>query len=184
MVDEWNWPRAGLLAALFLLAFFPVLWSAAGLAFALVYLLLPVYLIHEFEEHHDDGFRRFFNDHLADGREMLTRPGAFWTNAVAIWMLFAAAILVAYYVDIGIGLIVVAVVLSNATVHVVGVLAWGGYNPGLTTALLLFVPLGVWATLEIGAAGDIGVGWYVIAFALGVAVHVAIVVSLKLRQGQ
>ncbi len=182
LIDEWNWPQAGLLAAVFLLLLFPVICDAAGLAFALVYVLLPIYMVHQFEEHHDDGFRRYFNERLGHGRELLTRPQAFWTNALAIWALFAAAIGLAYFADIGFGLIVVFAVAANALVHLAGAIAWRGYNPGLTTAVLLFIPLSVWAAVEVGDTGEVSAGWYAAGIAVGVGLHVALVLYLKAHQ--
>ena len=46
LIEDWQWPYAGAVTAGFLLVLFPLLWSAAGLALALVFLQLPVYLIH------------------------------------------------------------------------------------------------------------------------------------------
>jgi hypothetical protein len=67
-----NWMYAGFLAGLFLLAIAPVLAAPVGLPLLLVYLLLPVYVLHQCGEHYDDRFRKFVNDLLAGGWEVLS----------------------------------------------------------------------------------------------------------------
>ena len=53
MRSDWflhNWMYAGFLAGLFLLAVAPVFAAAVGLPLLLVYLQLPVYMLHQLEE--------------------------------------------------------------------------------------------------------------------------------------
>lgn len=57
LVDEWQWPYAGALVAVFLLALLPLWWDATDTALALVYAALPLYMLHQLEEHAGDRFR-------------------------------------------------------------------------------------------------------------------------------
>lgn len=51
---ERNWHYAGGVAAAILLILFPVWLRSTSLGLALVYLQLPLYMLHQIEEHHDD----------------------------------------------------------------------------------------------------------------------------------
>lgn len=51
-----NWPFAGTVVALFLMALLPLVASVWRLALVPVYLLLITYLLHQIEEHYDDRF--------------------------------------------------------------------------------------------------------------------------------
>jgi hypothetical protein len=47
-----------------------------------------------------------------------------------------------FFVNPGFGLIAVYLAVVNAVVHLVAAVALRAYNPGLWTAILLFLPLG------------------------------------------
>jgi hypothetical protein len=173
-----NWPYAGLTACLFLLLMTPLLWSSWSGAMLLVYLQLPLYMIHQVEEHHRDRFRAFVNRHMAGGRDALTTEGVVIINLGGVWAVDLVALYLAYFVRPGLGLIAVYLPIVNGLVHVAG---WAGlreYNPGLVSAVTLLLPAGA-------------AGWWLLvregctmadhAWGLGVAIaiHVAIVVSVR-----
>lgn len=174
LIDDWQWPYAGTLAAVFLLALVPVLWSVGSLALALVLLQLPVYMIHQLEEHADDRFRRYVNATLGRGRTVLERGLTFWVNALCVWALCVLALLLAVFVDLGLGLIAVYLTAFNAFTHVAAALASRAYNPGLWTALALFVPASAAGTYELVVAADPGVGIQLAAIGTAVGLHVAL----------
>ncbi len=181
LVDEWQWPYAGALASVFLLALLPLVWDAEGAALALVYVQLPVYMLHQLEEHAGDRFRTYLNRVVAGGREALTPVATFWINVVGVWALDLVALYLARYVELALGLIAVYLTAVNAVVHVATALARREYNPGLLTAVFLFVPLSAWAAVEVSSAS--GASWGFEALGLGVAVagHAAILVGLRVR---
>lgn len=181
LVSDWEWPYAGALAASFLLALLPIVWSAAGAAAALIFVQLPVYMLHQLEEHGDDRFRRFVNARIGEGRELLTPGLTFAINLIFVWVLFVAAFLLAYYVDPGLGLIAVYTTGVNAVVHLLAAAVGRGYNPGLITAAALFVPLTVWAALEVGSAYDIGLAVQMLALGVAIGGHLVVVAAIGLR---
>jgi Na+-translocating ferredoxin:NAD+ oxidoreductase RnfE subunit len=83
--------------------------------------------------------------------------------------------------NIGWGLSVVYLVLVNAVAHIVAAVLWREYNPGLWTALALFVPLGTLALLEVGRVP--GVQWihHLAGLAVGIGIHAAIVIYTRGR---
>ena len=150
MRNDWflhNWMYAGFLAGLFLLAIAPIFAAAVGLPLLLVYLQLPVYMLHQLEEHYDDRFRKFVNDLLAGGREVLSTPAVVVVNVVGVWVVILIALYLARFVGLGLGLIAIYLTLVNALVHVVGAVVQRRYNPGLATAVVLFLPVGIWGLM-------------------------------------
>lgn len=181
LVDEWRWPYAGALAACFLLVVFPVLWSAEGLALALVFLQLPVYLLHQLEEHAGDLFRRYVNARLGQGREVLGRPLTFSINALCVWVPFCVALLLAVYVDLGLGLIAVYLSAANALAHVAATLASRAYNPGLCTAVGLLAPASAAGAYEVGAAVGPSLAVQLLAAGIAIGAHVALIALILAR---
>lgn len=73
-----------------------------------------------------------------------------------------------------IGLTLFSVISTNGVVHIVGALAAGTYNPGLLTAVLIFVPLSVWAGYALFGKGGLSCTAMAFLVALGVAAHAAL----------
>jgi hypothetical protein len=175
-----EWPYAALFSAGFLLLLLPFI-GALGLPLALIYLQLPLYMIHQFEEHDRDRFRTFANQVIGGGKEAFTPGAIFFINSVGVWGVDLLALYLAFYVDLAFGLIAIYLPLVNAVTHITMCVALRRYNPGLWTAALLFLPLGGWAVAVVSAASQ--ASWSTQACALGGAVllHVAIMVYVRAR---
>lgn len=169
------WVYGGFLAAFLLLGLLPTLSHFRDLALILVYLQLPVYMIHQLEEHDDDQFRRFVNQLIGGGREVLSGAAVFMINVPGVWGVNLLSILLAFGVDIGFGLIGVYLTLINALVHVLQAIRLRRYNPGLVTALILFLPLGGAALWAIAMTGKVTPGYHLLGLGSAVAIHLAIV---------
>jgi uncharacterized protein with HXXEE motif len=185
MSKDWfdrNWMYAGGIAGLFLLGLVPLLVGGWGLPQLLVYLQLVIYLFHQIEEHHLDRFRKFVNDHVAGGLPALTTPAVVFINVPGVWGVNLLALYLAYFVNIGLGLIAVYLTLVNAVAHVVSTVVLRCYNPGLITALVLFVPVGTWALVVISRVPGVTATYHVIGLAVAVLIHAAIIVHVKQRQ--
>ncbi len=188
LIDRWQWPAAALTTAFFLLAVLPVFYSLSGLALTLVFAQLPAYMIHQFEEHHDDCFCRYVNRLLAGGRIALTPAAAFWINSLGVWGVDIAALFLARFVSLGLGLIAVDLALVNGALHVATAAIRREYNPGTATALAIFLPLGTWTYAVLLAAGATA-GEQVVAIAIALAIHIGVVAYVRrrvaaLRQGR
>ena len=145
LVGRWQWPAAALFAGLFLLAVAPAV-LAAGPLVLVVYLQLPAYLVHQYEEHAGDRFRLYVNRVIGGGREALTPVATFWINALGVWAVDLVALYLAVFLDPALGLIAAYLPVVNAVGHVGPAAARREYNPGLGTALVLFLPLGGYGT--------------------------------------
>ncbi len=175
-----EWPYATLFAAGFLLAMTPFL-ERAGLPFLLIWLQLPIYMVHQFEEHDQDRFRKFANQVVAGGREAFTPAAIFVINSAGVWGVDLLAIYLAYYVNPAFGLAAIYLALVNAAGHVLAALVLRRYNPGLWTALALFLPLGGWALVVVSAASHASWQVHALALAAAVAIHALILIYIKLR---
>lgn len=174
---------AGFMAAGFL-ALAPLLHRLLPLPLLLIFLHSPAYMIHQVEEHAGDRFRRFVNSRMCRGLDVLRPVDVLVINLPLVWGLNLAALYCGWAWGAGYGLVAPYAVLVNGVVHVVAAVRLRGYNPGLATAVLVFLPLG---TLTLWVAGGSAAQHL---FALGVAVllHAAIVAHMgwrlvRLRRG-
>lgn len=175
-----EWPYAVLFTAAFLLALAPF-FGVLGLPLLLVYLQLPLYMVHQFEEHRQDRFRTFFNGVIGGGREALTPGAVFVINSIGVWGVDLASLYLAGSAGLGWGLVAVYLTLINAVAHIVMAVALRRYNPGLLTAVFVFLPAGVWALVVVSAAS--GASWQVHALVAGaiILLHVLLLAWVRMR---
>jgi len=168
------WVYGGFLAGILLLLLLPAFardWSAALLG---VFVQLPVYMLHQYEEHDNDRFRLFVNRMM--GKDVLSHQAVFIINVPGVWGVNAASFLFAFYVSIGYGLIGIYLTLVNAVTHVVVALVSRSYNPGLGTAVLLFLPAGVFGLRAMQGMDEVRWQHHLLGLLIAVGIHVAIVV--------
>lgn len=175
------WMYGGFLAGVMILALMPLLASCWSPTFTAIFVLLPIYMLHQYEEHDGDRFRLYVNRTVGNGTEMLTPAAVFVINIGAVWILDVAVIYLAWTVDPGLGLIAVYLMLINAIVHIVGAIRSRSYNPGLVTAVILFLPFGGYAWWCVQVSGAPTTLEHIIGLSIGLAVH-AIIVGYAIRR--
>lgn len=174
----YSWVYGGALAAILILLLAPLWtknWSAPLIA---TFLLLPAYMIHQYEEHDGDRFRIFFNETIGKGYDVLSPLAVFITNVPGVWGVIAASLYAAVGFNLGWALVAVYLVLVNALVHIVHAVIFRRYNPGLATALTMFLPLGgltLWLIQQSGAASP---AYHAIGILVAVAIHAAILLHV------
>ena len=174
-----NWVYGGFTAGLLLLLLAPLITSAWPPVLTATFLHLPVYMVHQYEEHDNDRFRLFFNATIGKGKNVLSPTAVFITNVPGVWGVIALSLYLTFAINAGFSLIAVYLVVVNAFVHVVHAFIFRSYNPGLGTALLLFVPLSVYSLREVQTAG---VGMPVLhatGFLIAVGIHAAILIHVR-----
>ncbi|MBI1170529.1 HXXEE domain-containing protein [bacterium] len=164
-----NWVYGGTLAGLVLLALTPVLAAGWGADQLCAFLCLPAYMIHQYEEHDDDRFRRFVGQ-ITGFAEALSKADVFWINVVGVWAVMAAILWASLRLDPGWGAAAGWFLLVNALAHIGQAIALRRPNPGLWTSIVLFVPLGL-ATVVLSPARPVQ---HALAILLVVALHAAI----------
>lgn len=153
----------------------------------LVWAATAAYLLHQFEEHGVDarGAAYAFRAELCGivgypDAAVCPAPEAFITavNLPLVWLAGPiAALLARRWPAMAVGYLGVPAV--NALVHLGPALAGGGYNPGLLTAVLLFLPLSFQAVRLALSRPDLGWRVAVGALAGGVVAHAVLMLSLK-----
>ena len=181
LVGKWQWPYAALFAAAFLAALAPFVFRYAGIPLGLVYLQLPIYMLHQYEEHAGDRFRLWVNNMLGHGQEVLTPIATFWINSLLVWVLDFVALYLACFVNLSLGLIAIYLPMLNAWGHIIPALIKKQYNPGLATSVIVFLPVGIFSTYLVSrAAGSV---WqdHLLALGVAVAVHATIIAHVRRR---
>jgi Protein of unknown function with HXXEE motif len=174
-----NWVYGGFLAAFLLLGLVPLFCGTWPLALTWVFLLMPVYMLHQLEEHDADRFRLFVNQLFGDGAEVLSKGAVFIVNVPGVWGVNLAATLLAFFCDIGFGLISVYLMLVNAVAHIGQGILLRRYNPGLATSILLFLPAAGVTWGEIAATGHATAGFHALGLGSAIVIHIAIVAWVK-----
>lgn len=181
LVADWNWPAAGLVAAGMLGAVLPAFWILGGLAVVLVAAQLPAYLVHQAEEHLGDRFRASVN--AMAGCEALSKPATFWINVLGVWAVDLVSLVLMVSVGPAWGLLAAYLTLVNAAVHIVVAAKQRRPNPGLVTAVVLFLPLGSAAVVAVSRCPGVTLAMHFLAVGFVVLVHAAIVGWVLFRRG-
>ena len=172
-----HWVYGGFLAGLLLLALAPIFADTLKWAEFLTFLTLPAYMLHQFEEHENDRFRRFFNAEIGKGREVLTIADVFVINVPGVWGVLAITIWLNQTVGLGWGLIAFYAILINALAHIGQAAAIRRSNPGLWTAILIFLPLGIAGLVLLSPLAS--VSQQLVSLSLAILIHVLIIARVR-----
>ncbi|MEM8813773.1 MAG: HXXEE domain-containing protein [Pseudomonadota bacterium] len=152
--------------------------------------LFIAYIVHQFEEHWVDVFGRvyafkpYLNAVLLDRLSApegavgpLSDAGVFVINTSLVWLVAAIAILRAPG-HVFPALCMASIVVVNAVSHTGTAIAAAGYNPGLLTAVVLFLPLGLTLYVWIIRSGIAGVGEVGASLLWGFLAHVVMIAGM------
>src|SRR5215831_10582970 len=154
------------------------------------WLLLIAYLLHQFEEHgvdllgRSDYFISYARNLIGELRPeagfVLTPLSIYRTNTLVVWLPFLIAVWGGRRF-IWPGLAVAGLLLANGVFHISVALWREEYNPGLGSAIVLFVPVGLLYFRFVRQ--HCGIGWPGIASGVlfGVAAHVALLLVIRLN---
>jgi hypothetical protein len=87
----------------------------------------------------------------------------------------------ARFVGLGLGLIAIYLTLVNALVHIVQAAVQRRYNPGLATAVALFLPVGIWGLMVVSATPGVTTTHHVVGLVCAILIQVAIIAYIKQR---
>jgi hypothetical protein len=153
----------------------------------LVCLMLPVYMVHQFEEHGIDLFGRRY--HLINDLCRTLGHSELAGCPVSPALLFAvncgggvwipALIAIAWRRrNVMVGACTLGIPLVNVAAHIESTVARGAYNSGLATALVLFVPMCAWTLKQLWSGGILDGKRLAAVVASGVAVHALLMGSV------
>ena len=178
------WVYGGFPAGIMLLILLTIFASGWPLVLTAAFLQLPVYMLRQFEEHDDDRFRRYFNAILGDGHEVLS-PAAVWiVNVPVVWGVYVVSLFLAWTVDPGFGLIGIYLPLVNAIMHIHQAVRSRSYNPGLVTAVVLFLPVSAFGIWAIHRAHHGTFTYHLVGLGVTVLIHAALMVYVRARRAR
>ncbi len=174
-----NWVYGGFLMGLMLLVLSPLLVNQWDELSILALLCLPAYAVHQYEEHDADRFRIFVNAQMGGGKEALTIADVFWINTLGVWGYLAIVLWAARVVSSGWAMAAAFLLLVNGLAHITQFATLRRYNPGLASAIVLFIPLSA-AMLWIGISSTSS--WQLaLSLAAALLVHALILVRVKMN---
>jgi hypothetical protein len=169
----------GALAGFLLLLLTPVLTSGWPLIPTLCFIHLPVYMMHQYEEHDQDRFRQFFNTSIGKGNDVLSPLAVFITNVPGVWGILGLALYGTIWSNPACVLFSSYLILVNAFVHIVHAVLFKRYNPGLATAIALFIPLGLFTIFTLSELEQGNVRQHLLALISAIGIHAAILLHVK-----
>lgn len=173
-----HWLGAGMVLLVALLFLLPLVIMRFSGAEMISVLALILYLIHQIEEHVGDRFRFYINETMGDGQMLLSPRGVMLINVVLVWLVFGISMLAtAFYAEES-ALVPVYLMLVNAVVHSAFAAKRREVNPGLYSAVSLFLPF---CLASLWWFGPLPTAHWV---ALGLAVlgHIGIIIPLALKK--
>jgi hypothetical protein len=174
-----NWAKASLPLAIVLFIISPFIYLGIDLAAFLVFLTLPFYMLHQYEEHADGQFKAFVTKNVGRGREVLSDRAIFLVNVLFVWLVTLVILYLCVYVNIVWGLLSGYLMVFNGIVHIVTSIRMRRYNPGLWTSVFIFLPLGVYLIYLINK--ESGAGWLynIIFLAVTILLHAMILLNAR-----
>lgn len=179
LADHWV-AGAGFMAGA-LLALTPALAGLMPLPLLLILMHSPGYMLHQLEEHTGDRFRSFANGRVFGGRDALSVAAVLVINVPVVWGLNLAAFYAALAFGPGWGLAAPYAMLVNAITHIGARARLGIYNPGLVTAVALFLPLSLATIVVVGALPEVGFAQHAFGLAVALVLHLLIIVYVLTR---
>lgn len=177
-----NWVYGAAPAAIVLAALIPLIATNWPLALTMVYIQqLPLYMLHQLEEHDDDRFRKFFNLTLGKGQELLSRQAVFLINVPGVWGVILMSLYLSVSSSIGFGMIAAYLTFVNALIHIVHAIVFRAYNPGTITAVTLFIPVGGWTIYAVSQVLADPLPWNLLGLVIAILIHAAIIIHVKVR---
>lgn len=193
-----GWPYAGLGLAALILAVLFLRPSPQGLAYAarlrdprwLLWAAVPMYMIHQFEEHGVDLLGRHYpflealcttlgrgdlSTCPADARFILA------VNVSLVWFAGPVSAVVARR-NLYVGATFLCTPLINALVHTVPALIKGEYNPGVFTSVVLFLPFCLYTIHRLRQVGALDGPRFASLAVFGVLVHGTLLATLKAHE--
>lgn len=144
----------------------------------LIWMQIPFYLLHEFEEHvFPGGFRQFMNRevfHSKHASSPLSQADIFWINIPFIWFAFPLFAVLARNVNIEFGTILPFIALFNASLHIILWIVKRKYNPGLLVSVFVNYPTGIYTVYYLLHHGYINFMDCLLSFLFALFAHAGI----------
>lgn len=175
-VRDQQWARAGLPLAIILGLLGPFVRPALGKARFLIFLQLPVYLLHQFEEHGHGRFKAYVVRLFPRARGV-SDENICIVN-VGVWVIDLAALYLARFDRLALSLIAPYLAVVNGILHLVAGVRARRYNPGLLTGVLLLLPVGGVSLVRVARASQATRRDHIFGLGGAIFVHVVTIVLI------
>ncbi len=170
-----HWARAGFPTALFIIfLLFLNSKTQIGSIEWFLWLSLPLYMFHQYEEYvFPGGFLEFMNTKVIakDSNEIeLGNKIAFLINIGGIWILIPLLILLSAISHI-FSVIIISIIIINGITHIGSYFKFHGYNPGLFLSIVYNIPFGLYLTYRMFNEGYITFFEFILGFIFGILLH-------------
>lgn len=176
-----NWSKVSLVGAAVLTLLIFIFIKPSNTLLFLIWIQIPIYFLHQFEEHSRNGFKKYVNKavfKVSDGDYPLNDKNIFWINIPIIWILMPLfAILSGINPLIGLWIPFFGVI--NSMSHVIFSVVNKQYNPGIIVSLVLGIPVGVYALIIFYS--NLNISYLITVLALGFAIILHLIVLFYIR---
>ncbi|WP_077329776.1 HXXEE domain-containing protein [Virgibacillus siamensis] len=186
ITKEWliaYWPHVSFFAAIFitlpLLTFLPYL----DLLSLWIWLQVPIYMLHQFEEHGTGKFKLWINHVIFNSKEkeVLTNEHLFWINAPLTWVLFPLfAALSSIHPSFALWIIMTSIL--NSALHIGATAVQRKYNPGFWASLVLNMPSGIFVIYLMQQHGILNSINVTVSIIIAIAAHALIQVIGRIQK--
>jgi len=171
---EQHWSISTPFLALYLTIVLVLFVLNKNFALFLIWIQIPVYCLHQFEEYiYPGGFIEYFNINVMGSNRKnwpLTRKNAFWINIPIIFIGFPISAILASQIDISIGIWIAYFSVVNALLHL-GMFFRYRYNPGLIASVLLNIPVGIYTVYYFATNQLISLNSHIIGISIAITIQ-------------
>lgn len=186
-----NWYKPTVFLAVYSLLFLFLYVYKSNFLLFLIWLQVPIYWLHEFEEYVlPGGFKDWFNkkwSKVHDADVPLNDASVLWINISIVFILFPLFAALST-IDLKYGMWIPYFSIINGLAHILFAIKLRGYNPGLVVSVLFNVPVGVFVVITILEANVVSIGANITSIIIALLVQVFIttygVITLKKHRKQ
>jgi len=169
-----NWSKSTIFIAIYTIILLVLFVMKQNFALFLIWVQIPGYFLHQFEEYVlPGGFVGFFNKKMLGSKEVdfpLDEKVSFWINIPIIYIAFPISAILATQFSLSFGIWVAYFSVVNAVSHVAMAFKHR-YNPGFWVSLLVNIPVGIYTIWYFASNQIIPVSAHVIGLLIGIAVQ-------------
>lgn len=179
-----NWARMCLFMSALMLVAMLAFVDGSNFTLFLIWLQIPLYLLHQYEEHAwPGGFKDYVNRKvfkMGDREAPLSIKSVFWINIPVVWILMPLFALLARF-GLAFGAWIPYMAVLNSLTHIMAAIVKREYNPGLFISLFVTLPAGVYALWALYQANVLTTTVNIVSIAVAILIHVAIVAYAKVQ---
>jgi hypothetical protein len=178
-----NWAKLSFLLAIIVTVIIYLFIKPENIVLFLIWIQIPVYLLHQFEEHIWNGFKSYINRKVFNvqrGDFPLNDKNIFWINIPIIWILmpiFAGL----SSLNIILGLWIPYFAVLNSLSHLIFSIRNREYNPGLIVSLILGIPIGIYALIILYSYITVPVTISIISILFALLLHLVIFAYIRMN---